>query len=79
MGTLSIDELAEYLNRLSLEERELLYRKVRHRDLTSRLERLSERYRARLAREEASTRSVEDLLSAWAQEREDLVARDHPE
>lgn len=79
MATLSIDELAEHLNRLSPQERELLFQKVRHRDFITRLEELSERYRTRLAREGTLTRSVEELLCAWAQEREDLVCRDHPE
>lgn len=79
MATLSIDELADHLNKLSPQERELLFQKVRHRDFVTRLEGLSERYRTRLAREGTLTRSVEELLCAWAQEREDLVSRDHPE
>jgi hypothetical protein len=79
MTTSSLDELAEQLNRLTPQEREILYQKVRHKDFVARLERLSERYRARLAREGNLARTPEDLLAAWAEEREDLVRRDRPE
>ena len=75
----SLDELAEQLNRLTPQEREVLYQKVRHKDFLTRLERLSERYRARLAREGGLARTPDDLLASWAEEREDLVCRDHPE
>ena len=79
MATLSLDELAEQLNRLTPQERESLFEKVRHRDFLSRLAELSERYRARLAREGGLARIPEELLAAWADEREILVHRDHPE
>jgi hypothetical protein len=75
----SLDELAEQLNRLTPQEREVLYQTVRHKDFLTRLERLSERYRARLAREGSLARTPDDLLASWAEEREDLVCRDHPE
>lgn len=79
MATLSLDELAEHLNRLTPQEREVLYQKVQHQDFLTRLEALSERFRARLAREGSLTAAPGDLIAAWSREREDLVRRDHPE
>ena len=78
MAALSLDELAEHLNRLTPQEREVLYQKVRHQDFLTRLEALSERYRARLTREGSLTAAPGDLIVAWSREREDLVRRDHP-
>lgn len=79
MAMLNLDELAEQLNRLTPQEREVLYQKVRHKDFLTRLEKLGERYRARLGREGSLARTPDDLLASWAEEREDLVCRDHPE
>jgi hypothetical protein len=79
MGALNLDQLAEQLNRLTPQEREILYQKVRHQDFLARLEALSERYRSRLAREGHLPATPEELIAAWKREREDLARRDYPE
>jgi len=79
MAILSLDELAEHLNRLTPQEREVLFQKVRHQDFLARLAALSTRYRARLAREGHPPTTPEELIAAWKTEREDLVRREHPE
>ena len=78
MAPLNLDELAEHLNRLTPRQREILYQKVRHQDFLARLKALSERYRARLAREGRPLATPEELIATWNREREDLVRRDHP-
>lgn len=79
MATPNLDELADQLNRLSQEERQILFRKLRHREFLLRLEELSAMYRARLEREGELVHTREELLAAWAQQREDLARRDYPE
>lgn len=79
MAAPNLDELAEQLNRLTPQEREVLFAKVRHQDFLDRLEALSQRYRDRLAREGKLAQAPEDLLAALREQREDLVRRDYPE